>query len=282
MTVTQSLAATNFGQNYQLQMLGVYVVTGCDTSTFGNSLSKIFTSGTTTLTGSLTTTATGSLVLGGVGAGVVSSGTPNQSLASNTAWAPMTGSNPVSASGTLSSVSTIKGSSTTGTPGATSFGVTVSTSSLAALGLLEILLPGNSNISAADTSTPTADNATVKGTIPGADAGAGTDTATVTVPLPVSDAGSGTEVATVNVAGAADTGSSEDNVSGILSGGSTLKFGTDAASSSEATAPMVIRGGDAGVAADILQTATVGIQGTLPPGPRIVRIAAEARSTDEF
>lgn len=272
MTVTATFAGTQGSGNSDL-MLAVYVVTGADTSTVGASKTATFTG--TNMTTSLTTTVSGALVFGGV-AMLDSQATENLTLGANTAWAPMTGTNPYHNGTTIGdTLGVFKSSSTVGTPGATTYGVTASATpgNTAGMALLEIVPVTNSNISAADTSNPAADTATVAATVPAADTGTGTDTAFVTSPVPAADTATGTESAKILVSGAADVGVGDESTT-LLSGGSVLKFASDTVSSAESVAPMVINAADTGTAVDVFQTATVGIQGPLPPGPRIVRIGS--------
>lgn len=125
-------------------------------------------------------------------------------------------------------------------------------------------------VPAGDISSNIIENASVSASVPVGDTGAGTDTAFVKVPLSVADTGSGTESATVLVADG-DAGASSEAV-GVVSGGSTIKFGSDSAVGSESVAPMVIQASDALSVADTLQTATVGIEGPYPYGPRVVYV----------
>lgn len=130
---------------------------------------------------------------------------------------------------------------------------------------------GTTTVNGADGTSNIVDTAIVQANVPVADTGALVDTATVTAPVAAPETASGADSATVRVSGAADTGA-WDEATTILAGGATLKFASDAGASSEAVGSMVIKDGDTFVAVDLLQTATVGINGPLPPGPRIVRV----------
>lgn len=266
MTVTAAYTNNSGGR-----MLGVYVITGASTTTFGATgvLDVGISGGQTGMTTSLTTTMTGSLVLGGVD----SSGTTGTtaSLAANTAWASMSGTNPVSNSTDQVGYGIIKASALTGTPSAKTYGVTWNSATNGHLALLEVVPPTTSTVNGSDGTSSTIDTATVAANVPAVDTAGGVDVATVTAPVAAADAGGGTDAATVRLTGVADSGSADES-NRVVSGGSTLVFASDAATSVDGTAPMAINGADTGTAADALQTATLGIQGPLPPGPRIVRI----------
>lgn len=131
---------------------------------------------------------------------------------------------------------------------------------------------GTTTVNGTDGSTNIVDTAIVQSNVPVGDLGGGLDSATVTAPVAASDIGGGLEASTVRVVATTDGGSGDESVH-VLSGGSTLVFASDATNqATEAVGSMVIRDGDTGLAADLLQTATVGVNGPLPPGPRIVRI----------
>lgn len=137
---------------------------------------------------------------------------------------------------------------------------------------------GTSTVNGADGTTNITDTAVVQANVPVADTGGLADTATVTAPVSTADTGAGTDTAKVTVSGAADTGASDETVH-VLSGGSTLVFAADSGAGSEAVGSMVIKDGDTCVAAEILQTAYLGIQGPLPPGPRIVRVGQSSTTS---
>lgn len=122
------------------------------------------------------------------------------------------------------------------------------------------------------------DTAAVQANVPAADTGNGVDTATVTAPVAAADTAGGVDLGAVKVSGAVDVGAWDETTT-ILAGGATLKFASDTAGSVEGVAPLVIKDGDTFVSVDLLQTATVGINGPLPPGPRIVRIGQSTTTT---
>lgn len=264
MTVTVTYANLNGGRE-----LGVYVITGADNTTVGASANLNVSTTLTAMTTSLTTTVTGSIVLGGAD----SSGTNGTvaSLAANTAWATMSGTNPVSNGTDLVGYGILKSSALTGTPGAKTYGVTWNSATNGHLALLEIVPATSSTIAGADGTSNVVESALVQANVPVADTGGLADVATVTAPVAGGDTASGADVGAVRVSGAADSGVWDEAVT-ILAGGSTLKFASDIASSVEGVAPLVIKDSDTFSSADIMQTATVGINGPLPPGPRIVRI----------
>lgn len=116
------------------------------------------------------------------------------------------------------------------------------------------------------------DTGKVLATIPGTDVGTGADTATSSQIAIVGDAGSGVDTAKILVPGT-DSGSGDEALH-VVSGGSTLVFASDGGAASDVAPLIKVSDTDTGSAADNQQTAFIGIQGVLPPGPRIVRIAA--------
>lgn len=169
------------------------------------------------------------------------------------------------------------GKTTAGATGTTT--ATLSTTGTPVTWVIGLLAgSGTSTVNGADGSSNIVDTAIVQANVPGADTGAGVDTATVTAPVGAGDTGAGVDTGKVLVSGAADSGAA-DEATTILAGGATLKFASDSGSSVEGVAPLVIKDSDAFVAAEALQTATLGIQGVLPPGPRIVRIGASSTTS---
>lgn len=128
---------------------------------------------------------------------------------------------------------------------------------------------GTTTVNGTDSATGT-DTAAVQALAPGAESATGADVGTVTSPVSTTDGATGVDVGTVRVQ-AVDSGSSDDTTH-VLAGGATLVFAGDAGSGVDTVGSVVIPNGDTFVAVDLLQTATVGINGPLPPGPRIVRV----------
>lgn len=124
-------------------------------------------------------------------------------------------------------------------------------------------------VPASDSSSNIIEAATIVATVPAADTAAGVDTTTVTVPISVSDTVTGVDTEVIRES-AADTAASSEAVK-VLSGGSILAFANEQSTSAEAATIALVEN-DSATAADVLSTATIGIQGELPPGPRIVRI----------
>lgn len=125
-------------------------------------------------------------------------------------------------------------------------------------------------VPASDGTVNVIESATVVATISGTDTATGTDSATSSQNLVATDSGSGTDGARVAAAGA-DSAIGSDDLH-IVSGGATIVFAGDVGSSIEGTLPLVIRDSDTGGAPDNLQTASTGIQGPYPPGPRVVYV----------
>lgn len=129
-----------------------------------------------------------------------------------------------------------------------------------------------STVNGADNSTNVIETTNIVATTPAADvSGATADTAVAAVTVTGADASGLTgDLAGGRVADS-DAISSNESMR-ILSGGATLVFASDVALAAEGVGPMAIKGSDTMSAPDALQSATLGIQGPLPPGPRIVRI----------
>ncbi len=126
-------------------------------------------------------------------------------------------------------------------------------------------------VPAADATVNIADTAVVQANVPAADTGTGVDTAFASaIVAATTDTGAGSDLATIRVGDGDTAASTEANK--VLSGGATIAFASDSATSVEAVGPMVIRDGDVGGAADDLQTSFVGIEGPYPPGPRVVYV----------
>lgn len=267
MTVTASY--TNDGGG---RMLAVYVMTGCDTTNVGAGATAQWADAVTTnMTTSITTTKTGSLVVGGVDDSGSSLAT--LSLASNTAWAPMGGTNPVANSTDSVEHAVIKGSNATGTPGATTFGITASSATFGCMALLEILPPANVNVSANDNANPAADNAGIAATFNGADTGTfSSENATLAVQIAATDTGTGTDaVPKVTVLDSEILSSSE--AVRLSTGGGTLAVVGESITAVD-SAKILLTGSDTISCPDIKQIAQVGIQGPMPTGPRIYHVGA--------
>lgn len=124
-------------------------------------------------------------------------------------------------------------------------------------------------VNGADTTTNIIESAGVQATLVGADTGSGAESASLVIPVATNDPGSGAESATARVF--ADEPLSSTEAVKVVSGGSTLAFANDAVGLTDA-ASIRLTAGDTGGSADVRQTATIGIQGPLPLGPRIVFI----------
>lgn len=267
-TATWTAAGGTDGTN-----LAVYVITGADNTTpVGGTATNVFTTDTTTFTRSLTTTVTGSLVIGGVGRTAIGD---TASLASNTAWPPMSGTNPIADGSSGSCRAVFKASGNTGTPGALTYGVTFPGAAKGHYAAVEILPAGNSTIVTNDPSNIAADTAIARATVPAADTSAapGADTATASNQAGAADpANAAVDVAgTVKVQAIGETGSFDDATK-VIADGAILGFGTDVGGSVENAAVKV----SAPDTAATTEVAFVGYQGAVPPGPRVIRILSSS------
>lgn len=163
-------------------------------------------------------------------------------------------------------------SSTTNTTGSQSgVNITGSASPSASFAYQVGLGDGLVAVPAGDGTVNITDSAIVQANVPSADTAAGTDSAFASAIVgATAESGAATDTAKVTVK-ASDAGASDEALH-VVSGGSTIVFATDQASSSEAIGPMMIRDGDTLSGADVLQTSTVGIQGPYPPGPRVIYV----------
>lgn len=135
------------------------------------------------------------------------------------------------------------------------------------LGSLTTVVP------AGDNSTNVIETTAIVASTPAADvSGLTADTATAAVTITGADvSGLTTDLAGVRIADS-DAFSGNESMH-VLAGGATLVFASDASNqAAETVGPMVIKDGDTMSMPDGLQSAALGIQGILPPGPRIVRI----------
>lgn len=154
--MTVSLSWTGLDQGSQLT---VWVVTGQDSvNPIGATLEKGFSSATTAFTGSLTTTVSGSRVFGGA----CSFGSHTMSAASNTSFPSMSGTNPLS--GSQGSMASFLGTSNTGSPGATTFGVTLNSSDFGDMALVEIK-PSSADSGTITSTLPHPVTAAISGTV---------------------------------------------------------------------------------------------------------------------
>lgn len=201
--------SATFG-NAQGRSLVVKVLTGAASSQTGAaSATANKSTATTAYTLSLTTTTTGSMVYGAAQSNGVSSSTMTANA--NSTMIDQWQNNTDSANNF-----TFKSSSATGTPGATTFGGTLSASDEGSITLLEILpaATGPTNVPAADTGSLTGESATVQAVPVGSDTGSLTG-----------------ESATVRVSGAADTGSLTGETATVrVIGGEIANQGADTAS----------------------------------------------------